>query len=69
MMKFFRTSKVVMMRRDTFLNFALEMFVILDGLSCKRMFGGYGLYCSGVHVDILKDNEVLLILTSTATLQ
>jgi TfoX/Sxy family transcriptional regulator of competence genes len=67
--KFAKISKAVMIRRDAFLNFALEMFVVLDGLRCKLIFGGYGLYCSDVPVDILKDKERLLFWTSTAALQ
>jgi DNA transformation protein len=36
------------MSADTFRDFVLEQLSSLDGLRCKRMFGGFGLY-SGEH--------------------
>lgn len=30
---------------DSFRDFVLEQLAALDSLHCKRMFGGYGLYC------------------------
>lgn len=36
------------MAADTFRDFVLEQLAGLNGLRCKRMFGGYGLY-SGEH--------------------
>jgi len=32
------------MTADSFRDFVLEQLAALDGLRCKRMFGGYGLY-------------------------
>lgn len=32
------------MANDSFRDFVLEQLTALDGLRCKRMFGGYGLY-------------------------
>jgi len=34
------------MLADTFRDFVLEQLSALEGLRCKRMFGGLGLYCN-----------------------
>ena len=33
-----------MAKTDPFVNFVLDQLRELDGLTCRRMFGGYGLY-------------------------
>ena len=43
---------------DTFCDFALEQLAALDGLRCKRMFGGYGLYCGEQFFGIVFDGQL-----------
>lgn len=56
------------MANDSFLDFTLEQLAALDGLRCKRMFGGYGLYSGEVFFGIVFDSR-LYFKTSPATLQ
>ena len=43
------------MSADSFRDFVLEQLASLDGLRCKRMFGGYGLYCGEQFFGIVYD--------------
>jgi DNA transformation protein len=43
---------------DSFRDFVLEQLAALDSLRCKRMFGGYGLYCGEVFFGILHDGRL-----------
>ena len=43
------------MSADTFRDFVLEQLSSLDGLRCKRMFGGFGLYCNEQFFGIVFD--------------
>ena len=52
---------------DTFCDFALEQLAALKGLRCKRMFGGYGLYCGEQFFGIVFDGQ-LYFKTSPDTL-
>ena len=46
------------MSSDSFRNFVLEQLAALDGLRCKRMFGGYGLYCGEQFFGIVYDGRL-----------
>ena len=46
------------MSTDSFREFALEQLAALDGLRCKRMFGGHGLYSGEVFFGILFDGRL-----------
>jgi DNA transformation protein len=46
------------MSLDSFLDFVLEQLAALDGLRCKRMFGGYGLYSGEVFFGIVFDGRL-----------
>ncbi len=46
------------MAADSFRDFVLEQLVALDGLRCKRMFGGYGLYSGEVFFGIVFDGRL-----------
>lgn len=46
------------MAKDSFRDFVLEQLAALDGLSCKRMFGGYGLYCGEQFFGVLFDGQL-----------
>lgn len=41
------------MPSNSFRDFVLEQLAALEGLRCKRMFGGYGLYCGEVFCGII----------------
>ena len=41
------------MKAESFKNFALDQLGLLDGLTCRAMFGGYGLYQSTVFFGII----------------
>ena len=56
------------MPTDSFRDFVLEQLSALDGLRCKRMFGGYGLYSGEVFFGILSDGQ-LYFKTNPDTLQ
>jgi DNA transformation protein len=43
---------------DSFRDFVLEQLAALDGLRCKRMFGGYGLYAGAVFFGIVYDGRL-----------
>ena len=43
------------MLADSFSDFVLEQLSSLDGLRCKRMFGGYGLYSGEQFFGIVYD--------------
>jgi len=55
------------MAADSFRDFVLEQLAALDGLRCKRMFGGYGLYYGEQFFGILSDGR-LYFKTSPDTL-
>jgi DNA transformation protein len=46
------------MSTDSFRDFALEQLAALDGLRCKRMFGGHGLYCGEQFFGIVFDGRL-----------
>ena len=46
------------MTADSFRDFVLEQLAALDGLRCKRMFGGYGLYCGEQFFGIVFDGRL-----------
>ncbi|OIR11834.1 hypothetical protein GALL_66910 [mine drainage metagenome] len=46
------------MSTDSFREFALEQLAALEGLRCKRMFGGHGLYSGGGFFGILFDGKL-----------
>lgn len=56
------------MAADSFRDFVLEQLVNLDGLRCKRMFGGHGLYWGEQFFGIVYDGR-LYFKTHPATLQ
>jgi DNA transformation protein len=43
---------------DSFRDFVLEQLAALDGLRCKRMFGGYGLYSGEQFFGIVFDGRL-----------
>jgi len=46
------------MSADTFLDFVLEQLANLGDLRCKRMFGGFGLYCGEQFFGIVFDGRL-----------
>ena len=46
------------MSTDSFRDFVLEQLAALDGLRCKRMFGGHGLYCGEQFFGMLYDGRL-----------
>jgi DNA transformation protein len=46
------------MTTDSFLDFVLEQLAALDGLRCKRMFGGHGLYYGELFFGIVYDGRL-----------
>lgn len=46
------------MANDSFRDFVLEQLAALDSLRCKRMFGGYGLYCGEQFFGIVYDGRL-----------
>jgi DNA transformation protein len=54
-------------RDDGFKDFVLDQLNGLRGLECKRMFGGYGLYCRGTFFGIIHRSR-LYFKVSPATL-
>ena len=46
------------MSTDSFRDFVLEHLATLDGLRCKRMLGGHGLYCGAVFFGILLHGQL-----------
>ena len=46
------------MSTDSFRDFVLEQLAALEGLRCKRMFGGHGLYADEVFFGILFDGRL-----------
>ena len=40
-------------KQDGFKNFVLDQLTELHGLTCRAMFGGYGLYCGSVFFGIV----------------
>ncbi len=48
------------MRADSFRDYVLEQLAALDGLRCKCMFGGYGLYSGEQFFGILHDGRLYL---------
>jgi len=46
------------MLRNSFCELILEQLASLAGLRCKRMFGGYGLYCGEQFFGIVHDGRL-----------
>jgi DNA transformation protein len=45
-------------KHDGFMNFVLDQLSDLQGLTCRAMFGGYGLYCGRVFFGIVQKGRV-----------
>lgn len=56
------------MPNDSFRDFILEQLASLDGLRCRAMFGGHGLYCGEQFFGIVYDGR-LYFKTHPDTLQ
>ena len=41
-----------------YLNYVLEQLAALRGLTSRRMFGGYGLYCDGAFFGLIDDDTL-----------
>jgi len=48
------------MRDDPFKEFVLDQLRGLEGLGCRAMFGGYGLYVGDVFFGIIHDGQMYL---------
>ena len=48
------------MAEDSFISFVLEQLTGLDGLGCRAMFGGHGLYRGGTFFGIVFDGRLYL---------
>lgn len=46
------------MRTDSFRDYVLEQLAALDGVRCRGMFGGYGLYCGEQFCGIIYDGRL-----------
>lgn len=46
------------MSTDSFRDYVLEQLAALDGLRCRRMFGGHGLYCGDRFFGIVYDGRL-----------
>ena len=55
------------MSNNSFRDFVLEQLSALEGLRCKRMFGGHGLYAGEIFFGIVSDGR-LYFKTHTDTL-
>ncbi len=53
------------MRDDTFRDFVLEQLSGLDGLTCRRMFGGHGLYAGDQFFGIVHEGRLYFKANST----
>ena len=42
-------------KKHEFKEYILDQFRLLDGVESKQMFGGLGLYCSGIFFGIIAD--------------
>ena len=43
---------------NSFRDYVLEQLTTLDGVRCRRMFGGYGLYCGEQFFGIVHDGRL-----------
>jgi DNA transformation protein and related proteins len=46
------------MKNNSFKDFVLEQLADLSGVTCKSMFGGFGLYCEGRFFGVIADEQV-----------
>ena len=46
------------MSTDSFRDYVLEQLAALDGVRCRAMFGGYGLYCGEQFFGIVHDGRL-----------
>ena len=46
------------MGTDSFREYVLEQLAAIDGLRCRRMFGGHGLYCGERFFGIVYDGRL-----------
>lgn len=46
------------MKGDTFKGYVLDQLTDIGQVSCRAMFGGHGLYCTGVFFGILYKGQV-----------
>lgn len=46
------------MPSDSFRDYVLEQLAAIDGLHCRAMFGGYGLYCGKQFFGIIYDGRL-----------
>ena len=44
--------------KNQFKDYVLDQLHLLNGVACKHMFGGFGLYCNGVFLGIIADGSV-----------
>ena len=41
------------MKDESFKDFILDQFSDLEGINCRAMFGGHGIYCNGIFFGII----------------
>ena len=51
--------------KNEFKEYVLDQLCRLNGVECKHMFGGFGLYCNGVFFAIIADGCVYFKTNST----
>ncbi|MDH4185734.1 MAG: TfoX/Sxy family protein [Nitrospira sp.] len=51
---------------DGFKDFVLDQLHDLDGLTCRAMFGGYGLYCDAVFFGIIHQSRLFMKTNTTS---
>lgn len=54
-------------QRDGFTDFVLDQLSDLHGVTCRAMFGGYGLYCGGVFFGIVQKGRLYFKTDATTT--
>jgi len=47
-----------MKKLDSYKEFILEQFRELEGITCRSMFGAYGLYCEGTFFGIIANSRL-----------
>ena len=56
-------------KHDGFKDFVLDQLSDLQGLTCRAMFGGYGLYCGRVFFGIVQKGRVYFKTNATTALR
>ena len=54
-------------KKYEFKEYILDQLRLLDGVESKQMFGGFGLYCSGIFFGIIDDDVGVYFKTNVAT--